>query len=98
MADRLDIDMLRTLKAIHDHGGVTRAAEQLSLSQSAVSHKIRRFEDGIGCQLLRRKPGQELFTSDGKHLVSYAEKIISIHDEALLEINKPRQGPSNAFK
>ena len=89
MADRLDIDMLRTLKAIHDHGGVTRAAEQLSLSQSAVSHKIRRFEDGIGCQLLRRKPGQELFTSDGKHLVSYAEKIISIHDEALLGINKP---------
>ena len=89
MADRLDIDMLRTLKAIHDHGGVTRAAEQLSLSQSAVSHKIRRFEDGIGCQLLRRKPGQELLTSDGKHLVSYAEKIISIHDEALLGINKP---------
>ncbi len=89
MADRLDIDMLRTLKAVHDHGGVTRAAEYLSLSQSAVSHKIRRFEDGIGCQLLRRKPGQELLTSDGKHLVSYAEKIISIHDEALLGINKP---------
>ena len=89
MTDRLDIDLLRTLKAIHDFGGVTRAAEHLSLTQSAVSHKIRRFEHGIGCQLLRRKPGQDLFTSDGKHLVAYAEKIISIHDEALLGINKP---------
>ena len=88
MTDRLDIDVLRTLKAIHDHGGVTKAAEHLSLTQSAVSHKIRRFEQGIGCKLLRRKPGQGLFTNDGKHLVAYAEKIISIHNEALLGINK----------
>ena len=89
MTDRLDIDILRALKAIHDCGGVTKAAEQLSLTQSAVSHKIRRFEHTIGCQLLRRKPGHGLFTDDGKHLVTYAEKIISIHDEALLGINKP---------
>lgn len=89
MTDRLDIDVLRTLKAIRDFGGVTRAAEHLALTQSAVSHKIRRFEQSIGCQLLRRKPGQGLFTSDGKHLVAYAEKIISIHDEALLGINRP---------
>ncbi len=89
MADRLEIDLLRTLKAIHDYRGVTKAAEHLCLSQSAVSHKIRRFEQSIGCQLLRRKPGQELLTSDGKHLVTYAEKIISMHDEALLGINRP---------
>ena len=89
MTERLDIDVLRTLKAIHDHGGVTRAAEHLSLSQSAVSHKIRRFEDNIDCQLLRRKPGQGLFTDDGQQLVAYAEKIISIHDEALSSINRP---------
>ncbi len=89
MTDRLDIDLLRTLKAIHDYGGVTRAAERLALTQSAVSHKIRRFEQAIGCQLLRRKPGSGMFTDDGKHLVAYADKIISIHDEALLGINKP---------
>ena len=89
MTERLDIDVLRTLKAIHDHGGVTRAAEHLSLTQSAVSHKIRRFEQGIGCRLLRRKAGEGLFTADGKQLVDYAAKIISIHDEALSSINRP---------
>jgi len=89
MPERLDIDVLRTLKAIQDYGGVTKAAEYLSLTQSAVSHKIRRFENSIGCQLLRRKPGQGLLTNDGKQLAAYAEKIISIHDEALLGINKP---------
>lgn len=89
MPERMDIDVLRTLKAIHDYGGVTRAAEQLSLTQSAVSHKIRRFEDSLGCRLLRRKPGAGLFTQDGKHLLTYAEKILSIHDEALQGIKKP---------
>ncbi len=90
MNQRLDIDLLRTLKAVHDFGGVTRAATQLSLTQSAVSHKIRRFEQNLGCSLLRREPRGELFTSDGKQLVAFAEKIISMHDEALSAINKPR--------
>ncbi len=90
MNQRLDIDLLRTLKAVHDFGGVTRAASHLALTQSAVSHKIRRFENNLGCSLLRREPGQELLTGDGKQLVMFAEKIISMHDEALHAINRPR--------
>ena len=90
MNQRLDIDLLRTLKAVHDDGGVTRAAGQLALTQSAVSHKIRRFEKNLGCRLLRREPGHELLTQDGKQLVLFAEKIISMHDEALSAINKPQ--------
>ncbi len=89
MNQRLDIDLLRTLKAVHDFGGVTRAASHLALTQSAVSHKIRRFENNLGCNLLRREPGQELLTGDGKQLVMFAEKIISMHDEALHAINRP---------
>ena len=89
MPDRMDIDLLRTLKAIQDHGGVTRAAEHLALTQSAVSHKIRRFENNLGCRLLRRKPGAGLLTPDGRHLLRYAEKILTMHDEALQGINRP---------
>ena len=89
MAERLEIDILRTLKAIDDHGGITRAADRLALSQSAVSHKIRRFEQNTGCNLLRRKPGGELFTEEGRRLVAYANRILAIHDEAWLGINRP---------
>ena len=89
MGKRLEIDALRTLKAVHDLGGVSRAAEFLSLSQSAVSHKIKRLEQNIDCQLLRRKPGQSLLTEDGQHLVTYAERMIAIHDEALAGIDRP---------
>ena len=83
MAAKLDIDSLRALKTIAYLGGVTRAAEALSLSQSAVSHKIRRLEDGIGRRLLQRQAGAPLLTEDGERLLTYAGRILVLHDEAL---------------
>lgn len=69
---RLEIDALRALWAIRHHGGITRAAEALALSQSAVSHKIKRLETSLECDLLNRKPGQAMFTAAGEELLDYA--------------------------
>lgn len=77
---RLDIDALRALRAIKLHGGVTRAAEALGLTQSAVSHKIKRMEASLGCELLNRRPGGGMFTADGEGLLAYAAKILGLHD------------------
>ncbi len=88
MTGRLDIDALRALQGIVAHGGVTRAAEHLSLSQSAVSHKIKRLEEGIGSELLNRRPGPALLTEEGARLLVYADRIVSLHDEALLSLSK----------
>lgn len=85
---RLDIDALRTLCAVADHGGITRAAENLPLSQSAVSHKIKRLEDNIGCPLLARKSGGPLLTKDGARLLYYARRLCALHDEALQSLSK----------
>ncbi len=41
----LDITTLRSLVAVADQGGVTRAASALNLTQSAVSMQIKRLED-----------------------------------------------------
>ena len=83
MSARLDVDSLRALKAVVDFGGVTRASDFLALSQSAVSHKIRRLEESINRQLLTRQSGGPLLTEDGDRLLGYAERIITLHDEAL---------------
>ena len=88
MNQRLDIDSLRALCAIEDFGGITRASERLSLSQSAVSHKIRRLEGNIDCDLLMRRAGAPLLTKEGQRLVAYARRILSLHDEALLSLSK----------
>lgn len=85
---RLDIDALRALRAIKLHGGVTRAAEALGLTQSAVSHKVKRMETSLGCELLDRRPGGSMFTREGQGLLEYALKILGLHDEALVSFAK----------
>lgn len=58
---RVDLNLLQVLEAIHDEGGVTRAAERLNLSQSAISHSLAR---------LRLLFGDPLFTRDGRRLAA----------------------------
>lgn len=88
MAERLDIDGLRAILAISTHGGVTRAAEHLSLSQPAVSHKVKRLETALDCELLTRRAGAPLFTEAGQQLLRYAERMLDLHDEALAALGK----------
>jgi len=85
---RLDIETLRTLCAIVDHGGITRAAEKLALSQSAISHKVKRLETSLGSAVLTRRPGAPLLTDDGIKLLAYARRICALHDEAVQSLCK----------
>lgn len=88
MTQRLETDALRVLCAVQDHGGITRASEKLALTQSAVSHKIRRLERSIDCALLTRRSGAPLLTEDGQRLLGYARRIVALHDEALQSISR----------
>ncbi len=88
MVERLEIDAMRALCAIGTSGGVTNAARQLGVSQSAVSHKIKRLESALDCTLLARQSGGPLFTDAGKRLHDYALRIVNLHDEALSDLGK----------
>jgi DNA-binding transcriptional LysR family regulator len=52
---RVDLELLRVLDAILSEGGVTRAAERLNLSQSAISHSLARLRLMFGDPLLSRE-------------------------------------------
>jgi DNA-binding transcriptional LysR family regulator len=88
VARRLDIDAFRALRAVRQHGGVARAAEMLGLTQSAVSHKIKRLETSLDCELLNRRPGAPMFTAGGEELLEYGGRILGLHDEALMSLTK----------
>ena len=88
MSERLEIDALRALLTIARSGGVSRAAEQLGLSQSAVSHKMRRLEQSLGSDLLARRAGGPLLTEAGERLLHYAQRMIDLHDEAIADLGR----------
>ncbi len=81
----LDVESLRAFIAVLDAGGMTRAAERLGISQSAVSWKIKRLEERVGVELVRRGPEVEA-TPDGRDLLFYVDRIVETHDEAVARL------------
>jgi molybdate transport repressor ModE-like protein len=82
MMSTLDIDSMRALTLIAEAGGITRAAKRLNLSQSAVSHKMKRLEGKLNRSLFTRSDGRLVFTGDGEKLLDYARRLVRLHDEA----------------
>jgi len=73
---------MRALTVIAECGGVTRAAKRLNLSQSAVSHKMKRLEGRLNRNLFTRIDGKLVFSADGEKLLDYARRLVRLHDEA----------------
>ncbi len=84
---KLDVESLRALKKVVETGTFTEAAAQLGMTQSAVSWKIKRLEERVGFELVKR--GSEIeATPDGRDLLLYAERIIDAHDEAVEHLSR----------
>ena len=67
---------LRTIKAIHDTGGLGRAADLLNMTQSALSHQIKGIEDQAGVELFVRKSKPLRLSPAGLKLLAAAEEIL----------------------
>lgn len=80
---RLELESLRAFKTVAQAGGMTQAAQRLNLTQSAVSHKMKRLEAKVGAVLFQRKGGGMVPTEDGRYLLRYAEQMLALHDEAV---------------
>jgi DNA-binding transcriptional LysR family regulator len=78
----LDIDSMRALTLVAEFGGITRAAERMNLSQSAVSHKMKRLEGKLNRSLFTRSDGKLVLSADGNKLLDYARRLVRLHDEA----------------
>ncbi len=67
---------LRTIKAIHEAGGLARAAEQLHITQSALSHQIKGLEDQAGIELFIRRSKPMKLSAAGHRLLRLAETVL----------------------
>ncbi|SMX27688.1 HTH-type transcriptional regulator GltC [Pelagimonas phthalicica] len=82
----LDITTLRSFMAVANAGGVTRAAGFLNLTQSAVSMQLKRLEETLNLQLLDRSGRGVTLTPAGAQLLTYAQRIVDLNDEAYAKL------------
>jgi len=81
MRRNLDLTALRSFVAVAESGGVTRAAGQLHLTQSAVSMQLKRLEESMGQSLLDRSNRTIGLTQQGELLLSYGRRLLALNDE-----------------
>lgn len=86
----LDIDMLRCFMEVAETGSFTKAGNNIGLTQSGVSVKIRRLEERLELQIFNRTSKSLSLTHDGEILFDHAKRILSAHDEAVSRLTKPK--------
>ena len=75
----MNSNQLLKFKAIADNHSITKAADALFMTQSALSHALSIMEEELGCKLFVRGPHKEvLLTKDGEDLLEYANTIDSL--------------------
>ena len=88
----LDFRHLRTIRAIHEAGGMARAAEQLNITQSALSHQMKGLEDQAGVELFVRRAKPLRLSAAGMKLLRVAERVLPELDALSEEFRALRQG------
>lgn len=78
---RLNYNHLRYFWAVAHEGNLTRAAEQLCVSQSAISLQIQKLETQLGHPLFERRGKQLVLTEAGQIALDHADAIFAVGDE-----------------
>jgi DNA-binding transcriptional LysR family regulator len=82
----LDVDALKTFLEVNRTRHFGQAADNLYLSQSAVSARIRMLEQEVGVPLFTRQRNNIQLTAAGQRLLQYAENILTTWHRAKQEI------------
>jgi LysR family transcriptional regulator for metE and metH len=96
--NQLEIKHLRMVCAISDTGNMTRAAERLHVTQSALSQQLKDIEDRLNTPLFFRTPKKMVLTPIGKNLLATASHVIERVEAAELEIAKTVSGERGVLK
>jgi DNA-binding transcriptional LysR family regulator len=87
MTINMPTNLLRSFVAIVDAGSMLGAAEQVYVTQSALSLQIKRLEDMIQQPLFAREGRRLVLTAAGDLLLDYARRVLALHDEAVVAVS-----------
>ncbi|HEY5953848.1 MAG TPA: LysR family transcriptional regulator [Terrimicrobiaceae bacterium] len=78
----IDFRLLRVFATLAQVGSFTRTAGMLNVTQSAISHGMRRLEDQLGCRLVYKKGKATHLTPEGRHFLGQVLRILDSLDRA----------------
>ncbi|MHB9097309.1 MAG: LysR family transcriptional regulator [Syntrophales bacterium] len=77
----MNVDQMKAFHKVAATGSFTKAAQELFLTQSAISQQIRALENEIGGRLFDRSGKRIRLTGEGEVLLTYTEKLFDLHEE-----------------
>ena len=86
----MNITGLQTFVSIVENGSLVRASEQLNVTQSTVTARLRTLEQEVGATLLHRQKSGVTLTASGTKLLGYAEIMIGLWRQARQETAPPQ--------
>lgn len=89
----LDPAWLRSFEAIARTGSVTRAAQQVHRTQSAVSTQLQQLEASLGVRLVARTTRSLTLTEQGERFLPHARQLLALQQEAHASV-APRHAPT----
>jgi DNA-binding transcriptional LysR family regulator len=87
----LDLDAVEAFVRIAELDSFTRAAEAMQTTQAAISLKLKRLEQRLGCRLVDRTPRRVQLSAQGSAFLEHARKLLEAHDRALAAVGSARQ-------
>lgn len=88
----LELRHLETLSALADCGSLSKAAQRLCLTQSALSHQLRALENHYGASLVEKNVRPLRFTAIGQRLLALARTVLPLVAEAGRDVARLAQG------
>lgn len=86
----MELKQLKTFELVAKLGSFTQAAEELNYAQSSVSWQIRSLEEELEVKLFERLGGLVALTKAGEKLLSYAEQILQLSQQAKEDVGNSK--------
>src|SRR4029078_2027540 len=94
----LEIRHLQLIAAVASVGSLTRAGDQLHLTQSALSHQLRDIESRLGAALLLRLGKRLVLTPAGERLLTSATDVLERLRQAEHDIREMGRGRAGRLR
>ena len=94
----MDLNLYKTFYIVAKCSSFTKAAEQLYISQPAVTQAVKKLEDQLNVELFKRTSNGISLTSAGEIVYYYAEELYNLTEASVNLINKVKETQFSTIK